>query len=164
MAKICSEWNTFQCISNLFCAVWDWNRLTVGQGRADSTVLEARCRGSEVTGKWGWLTFQHDKLFSGVDLTLPRHRCGSRPPFLLTCPECSPQERSARFLVIARCETQHSGSSLTLILPGSSVAEYADLSTALDETHVWNCWRVFGVSMPVGLITTGGVTALTVPA
>lgn len=80
--------------------------------------------------------------------------------FSPTCPKCSLQERSARFLVIAQWETPHSGSSSTLILPGSSVAEYADLSTPLDETRVWDSWRVFGVSMSVSLISVGGVTAL----
>lgn len=55
-------------------------------------------------------------------------------------------------------------SSSTLILPGSSVAEYADLSTPLDETRVLDSWRVFGVPMSVSLITAGGVTALTAPA
>lgn len=65
---------------------------------------------------------------------------------------------------MSQCETQHSGSPLTLILPGSSVAEYADLSTPLDETHSWDSWRVFRVFMSLSLITAGGVTVLTSPA
>lgn len=86
-------------------------------------------------GSEGRLTPQWGKLFSGVDLTLLGLRCDSHPPVWLTCPKYTPQERSARFLIIGWCEAQHSVSSSTLILPGTSVAENADLSTRLDETH-----------------------------
>lgn len=52
------------------------------------------------------------------------------------------------------------GGSSTLILTGTSVAGYADLSSPLDETRVFDSWRVFGVSMSASASATGAVTAL----
>lgn len=60
----------------------------------------------------------------------------------------------------SRSQARHSGSSSTPTLTGTLAAEFADLSSPLDETRVFDSWRVFGVSMSASASTAGAVTAL----
>lgn len=56
-------------------------------------------------------------------------------------------------------QARRGGSSSTPTLTGTSAAEFADLSSPLDETRVFDSWRVFGVSMSASASTAGAVTA-----
>lgn len=103
--------------------------------------LESRRHGSDVTGKCGQPRSLQDKLFNGVDFKLLRLQSGW-------------------ISLHNQPKTLHRGSSSTMILPGSMEAEYADLSTPLNEESIWEFKMASCASMSILLFSALNGTAL----